>query len=456
LLTPTLNPTKNGPALIIFFDLTYKEFCLSYAPLSLKNGFATILKITKPEMATPSRIFLFILLLGIFLLGLMDVQIISPILPKLAEDFSVSPAVMGTAVSAYAIAAALWALIIGPLSDRLGRLIFLRAAAWVYVGAAAIAFFAMRFESYLAARVLAGLAGGTISACVIAQVADLFAYQSRGRAMGWLGAMYFISSVIAVPLGAWITAGWGWRILYIPFALLGFVIGLLIRPTSPAPSAQNSPIANPASFPTGKTFFSTATLRQQIQNYPHYLMKTTTRFGLMLAMAVSATAAGLLTYLGVWLVSDFGMSVATIGVVFMVTGVASVVGALGGGWMADWLGKRRMIAFSSFLLAIILFSVIAVKTRAHVFLFCAIGGLAMALREGPFQALISELAPATERGAYIALRNAASQLAIAVSAAICGVLFERFGFQAVAYFATGCSFAASGLVFLIAEPANKT
>jgi putative MFS transporter len=160
----------------------------------------------------------------------------------------------------------------------------------------------------------------------------------------------------------------------------------------------------------------------------------------------------MVTYLGAWLASDFGMSVATIGLVFMLTGGTSVVGALSGGWFADRLGKRRMIALSSILLAIILFLVYVVQSRTGVFLFCATGGLAMALREGPFQALISELAPATERGAYIALRNAASQLAIAFAAAICGLLFQRFGFHAVAYFAAACSVIASGLVLSIQEP----
>ncbi|MDZ7363179.1 MAG: MFS transporter [candidate division KSB1 bacterium] len=393
-------------------------------------------------MVAQRRLWLFGLLLGILLLGLADVQIISPILPKLAEDFSVSPALMGTAVSAYAIAAALWALVVGPLSDQIGRLIFLRAAAWALAGAASAAYFAGYFEHYVAARVLAGLAGGTISACVIAQVADLFDYSARGRAMGWVGAIYFIAAVIAVPLGAWITAAWSWRLLYLLQIALAFILGLLVQPSwSPAASQKDE-----------RDHSVKKVLRQQLQNYPRYLAQKATRMGLLLAITVSAAVAGLVTYLGVWLTTAFGMSIATIGVVFMITGVASVIGALGGGWMADHLGKRRMMALSSLLLAAILLAVSAVQTRTSVFLFCAAGGLAMALREGPFQALISELVPANERGAYIALRNGISQLAIAVAVALGVILFERFGFHAVAYFAAACSLAASGLALLMAEP----
>lgn len=391
-------------------------------------------------MANSNRLGLFVLLLGILLLGLTDVQIIAPILSKLAQDFSVTTAVMGTAVSAYALAAALWALVVGPLSDQSGRLIFLRAAAFIFAGAALLAYFAARFEHYLAARMLAGLAGGTISACVISQIADLFEYSARGRAMGWLGAVYFIAPVMAVPLGAWMAGAWGWRSLYLLLAAGGGILGLCLRPAVLTPETRTT------SSPVGKL------LSQQFKKYPRYFANRETLGGLLLAITVSSTIAGLITYLGAWLSKTFGMSIQLIGVVFMVTGGASVLGALPGGWLADKIGKHRVIVFSSFLLALVLICVKFVQNSTGVFLFCAAGGLAMALREGPFQALISQLAPASERGAYIALRNATSQLAIAATAVVCGLLFERIGFHGVAYFAAMSSIAASALAWWIGEP----
>jgi predicted MFS family arabinose efflux permease len=408
------------------------------------------------SMTAPSKLHLFILLLGIFLLGLTDVQIISPILPALAEAFSVNAATVGVAVSAYAITAALWALVVGPLSDQFGRLIFLRIAAWVFSGAAIMAYWAAQFEHFVFARVFAGLAGGTISACVIAQAADLFEYELRGRAMGWLSAAYFLAAVIAAPLGAWITSLWGWRILYLLLAMPAILLGIFLRPKMLPLPIQNSPQSNLVGLPKAASNFSVTTLARQIQNYSRYFSRKAPFLGLLLALSISAAVASVVTYLGLWLASDFAMSISTIGLVFMVTGGASVAGALSGGWFADWLGKRRMIAFSSAILAIILFFIGFVQTRFGVFLFCAAGGLAMALREGPFQALISELVPAAERGAYIALRNAASQVAIAAAAATCGLLFEHFGFHAVAYFSAGCSVLAGGIALQIVEPSSHT
>lgn len=391
-------------------------------------------------MANSKQLGLFVLLLGILLLGLTDVQIIAPILSQLAQDFSVTPAAMGTAVSAHAIAAAACALVIGPLSDRVGRLIFLRAAAFIFAGAAFGAYCAQHFAHYMIARIFAGLASGTISACVISQVADLFEYSTRGRAMGRLSAVYFIAPVMAVPLGAWMAASWGWRSLYLLLALLGLMLGLFIRP---------------ALLPKSHRPDAGAGLRklsQQLKAYPRYLARPHTRAGLLLAISVSTAIVGLITYLGAWLTAAFKMSLNMIGAVFMATGIASVLGALAGGWLADRIGKWRMIAFGSFLLAFILAGVQLVQNTAGVFLFCAAGGLAMALREGPFQALISQLAPASERGAYIALRNAMSQLAIAGTVVICGLLFTRVGFHGVAYFAGACSLVAGALALWIKEP----
>jgi putative MFS transporter len=237
--------------------------------------------------------------------------------------------------------------------------------------------------------------------------------------------------------------------MYLLLGVSALVLVALIRPALLPTGRPHEPRNNPSVL---SAQHATKTLWQQVQNYSRYLVQKTTRHGLLLAVMVSATVAGMVTFLGAWLVSVFGMSVAMIGLVFMVTGGASVVGAFGGGWLADRLGKRRIIALSSIILATILFLVSAVQNHTGVFFFCATGGLAIALREGPFQALISELAPASERGAYIALRNATSQLVIAAAVAICGFLFERFGFHAVAYFAAGCSVAASGLAWWIPEP----
>jgi len=401
---------------------------------------------TRPEFSA-ARSAIVPQLLFILLLGLLDAQMISPLLPAIADDFAVSIAQAGAAVTAYAFAAAICALVIGPLSDRFGRLVFLLAASILMVVAASVCFIAREYELYLAARVLNGVAGGTISACVIAQVADLFSYRHRGRAMGWIGAMYFIVAVIGVPAAAWIASGAGWRALY-----AGIAIAALVPVWSFGARAGRYSVLFQEPRSGDRSGKWRRAVNDQAHQYWKYLSEPSTRSGLLLALTFSATAAGLLTYLAAWLVSNFGMSLSSIASAFLVAGLASTVGAISGGWLSDRVGKKRMIAWSSLLLAVILPIFAQAQNTTQVYVLFALGGLFMAVREGPYQALITELVPGNQRGAYIALRNSVSQIAIAASAAICGVLYQKLGFGAVTFLLAGLSLGATVFALLVTEP----
>ncbi len=377
---------------------------------------------------------LIIQLLFILFLGLVDGQMLSPLLPVLAAEFGVSPATMGMVVTAYACAAALCALIIGPLSDRWGRIIFLRAAALLFACTSVLAYFANSFALYFAARMLAGLAGGTISACVLAQIADAFTFQRRGRAMGWVGAMYSIAAIIGVPAAAWITERWSWRGSYLLIALAAVLLALSLR-VGPAPIAARS-----------------LHMGQTLHAYFGYWRNAARRHGLLLASMISGTAAALLTYLGAFLTTTFKLSISAVGLVFLLAGLASTLGALAGGVLADRVGKQRMVTLCSLALAVIFPVLEHAQNMTQLYVIVGAAGLFMAGREGPYQALISELIAPHERGAYIAMRNAVSQLAIALSVACAGWLYTRAGFAAVAWFAAVLSLLAALLVWLIKEP----
>ena len=48
-------------------------------------------------------------------------MILSPILPRIGEELGIEAAVLGTLVSAYALMVGVFAVISGPISDRIGR-----------------------------------------------------------------------------------------------------------------------------------------------------------------------------------------------------------------------------------------------------------------------------------------------------------------------------------------------
>ena len=48
-------------------------------------------------------------------------MIISPILPQIGDDLDIADAVLGTLVTAYSLMVGLFAILSGPVSDRIGR-----------------------------------------------------------------------------------------------------------------------------------------------------------------------------------------------------------------------------------------------------------------------------------------------------------------------------------------------
>ena len=154
-----------------------------------------------------------------------------------------------------------------------------------------------------------------------------------------------------------------------------------------------------------------------------------------------------MTFLGAWLANDFGLQGVDLALVFLAAGLSTVVGSVTGGFLADKIGKRALVIGSSFAIAAVLLSTFLVETVFAVYVFCITGGLFIAMRQGPYEAILTELVPQQQRGAYIAMRSTIAKLAIAVTAAIAGLLFQVSGFVAVTAFSSIASLCTAVLTY---------
>jgi predicted MFS family arabinose efflux permease len=87
-------------------------------------------------------------------------------------------------------------------------------------------------------------------------------------------------------------------------------------------------------------------------------------------------------------------------------------------------------------------------------LFLAVGllGVVASARQAPLHALTTELVGDAERGSYVALRNAASQLGIAVLTTLGAAAFELSGFAGTAWVAAAATLLLIPVCALIREP----
>ncbi len=385
--------------------------------------------------AVPAETRIVSVLVSLLSLGLVDHQVLAPLLPAIAESLGTSVALVGRSVVAYAFAAAIAALVVGPLSDASGRRRFLIAAGVVFSLGSLLVAAAPSFAVFVGARVVTGAAAGIISALVVAAIADVVPYERRGRAMAWVAAAYFAAPILGVPVAAWITERHEWRTNYVVFAAVGAIVTVAVALWFDEPERHGRAVRNPLA-------------------YLRFLKVRSTAAGAFSAFFVTGGMTGFLLFLIVYLQDRFGLSLTIASLVFSIVGVASLVGALSAGWLSDRVGKLRVALAGSAALA--LFLIVVPETAGALFyLTLGLVGLSMAARVAPLQSLVTELVSTEERGAYVALRNTLSQGGSATAAALASVLYG-YGFQYICWMTSAFSIAALVLLLLIDEPSGES
>jgi len=115
-----------------------------------------------------------------------QVIIIAPLLPRIGEELNVASSLLGWLVTSYAVFLSIFALIIGPISDKFGRRLVLLLGCGSMAVALALHAVADSFGTLLVVRALAGAAGGMLSGAAVSYVGDFFPYNRRGWANGWV------------------------------------------------------------------------------------------------------------------------------------------------------------------------------------------------------------------------------------------------------------------------------
>ena len=362
----------------------------------------------------------YLVITSLFLLlfvGVADNQMIAALLPTLVRSFNISVQLAGWLVGVYSLAAAAASFASGTLSDHYGRRWFLLGGVTLFVAASWAASVTRTFPQLMAARAVTGLAAGTISTCSIAYAGDWFPYRVRGKAIGLISSAYFMAPIIGVPLAGQIADRFGWRRVFLFFALLAVVVTIasLVLPrdtTNPGPAADR--------------------IRSSIEAFSGFLARRDLVAALFIAFLVSGGLVGFITYIGQWLNQRFGIATSSITLVFMVGGVASLAGAPLGGILSDRWGKRTVSIASNILLALTVALVPFLAWGAALLVVFGLTGFGAAFRQGPLTALMTEMVPSRQRGAFIALRNIASQLGIfAVAGPAGGMLYQQHGYVAV-------------------------
>jgi DHA1 family bicyclomycin/chloramphenicol resistance-like MFS transporter len=172
-----------------------------------------------------SRTKMIVVLGALVALGPLTIDMYLPALPKIADELSVSSSVAQLTLTGTLAGLALGQLIVGPLSDSLGRRKPLMAGIVLHMLASLLCLFAPNIATLGVARGLQGVGAAAAMVVAIAVVGDLFDESLAATVLSRLMLVLGVAPVVAPSLGAAVLlkASWHWV-----FAALVVMAGALL------------------------------------------------------------------------------------------------------------------------------------------------------------------------------------------------------------------------------------
>lgn len=197
----------------------------SSQPVNLRSAETAAEPVTVVESAAPGRIKMIVVLGLLVALGPLTIDMYLPALPRIAEDLSVSSSIVQLTLTGTLAGLALGQLVIGPLSDSLGRRRPLMAGIVLHMIASVICMFAPDIVVLGVARSLQGMGAAATMVVALAIVGDLYSDSAAATVMSRLMLVLGVAPVVAPSLGAAVLlhASWHWV-----FAVLVVLAGALL------------------------------------------------------------------------------------------------------------------------------------------------------------------------------------------------------------------------------------
>ena len=289
-------------------------------------------------------------------IGPLTIDTYLPALPDLSRQLGATDAQAQATITGLLIGLGFGQLIIGPLSDSVGRRKPLLAGLVLHALMSILCALAPSIGLLTVTRTLQGFAGAAVAVVSMAVVRDLFSGIRAAQLLSRLVLVLGVAPILAPSLGSALLALTSWRGIFVVLAViaLGMLVLAFLALPETLPVERRRPVSITGSLRAYRSLFSDrlfivmvlvaglmfATLFAYISGAPFVLQDlygmTPQQFGL----AFSANAVGMIamTQINPWLVKRYSpVSVLSFGVLLAVTGAVTllVLMLLGvGGWFA--------------------------------------------------------------------------------------------------------------------------
>ncbi len=343
----------------------------------------------------------FSILFIINVLNYADRYVLPAVLPKIKADLGLTPLQEGLLGSSFLFVYAIAALPLGVWADRSIRKNIVALCVGIWSVATVLAGFTVNFLQLFSVRSVLGIGEAGYAPASLSLLGDFFSKEKRGRILSYWSAGTLLGAAIGFALGGLVADAFGWRYAFflvgIPGLIAAFLAWRMLEPRRGAfengEGSEHNVDSAPAHGSIGKDFQGTLKKLRLIPTY----------WTLVAALVFSFfTIGGTSFWLPSYIVDSFHLSVGRAGLISGAVLVGSgLIGTVAGGWLADYVQRRRpegrlLVAACGFLvgapLVLVALLIHSLPLFISVFIIAAIS---LNFCTGPLNAVIQDvIAPA--------------------------------------------------------------
>ena len=209
-------------------------------------------------------------------ISILDFQMVMPLGADFTRALGIPASDIGWVTGAYTAAAFVSGIAGARFLNKVNRRVAIIISLWGLVISTALGGLSINYATMILARISAGLFGGPVVSLSYALLTDCVPEERRGRALGIVGAMFSVASILGLPIGLKLVEWGSWRTTFITIAGLGVVLACLAMKA--LPRKNTAPVADPlrealsASHTKRKSAFAIAFMATFIGIYANFLL----------------------------------------------------------------------------------------------------------------------------------------------------------------------------------------
>lgn len=342
---------------------------------------------------------------------ILDFMVISPLGDFLMKSMGLHPNQFGIAVSVYAFSAGISGLLTAGFADRFDRKKLLLFFYTGFIAGTLLCGLSHSYFMLLAARLITGLFGGVIGSISLAIVTDLFAIEQRGRAMGFMQMGFSASQVLGIPIGIYLANLWGWQSAFLMVAGIAVVTAVIVV-------FKLQPVNKHLALKQQRSAF---------KHLLHTVAQRNYRIGFTATALLSIGGFMMMPFGTAFAVNNLRIAPAQLPLLFMVSGIASLIIMPLVGKLSDKIDKYKLFVIASLymMVVIVAYTNLTAQPLWFVMIFNVMMMAGIFSRMIPSTALTTAIPDMQDRGAFMSINASLQQIAGGVAAAIAGTIIVQ-------------------------------